>query len=58
MDVYMEALKTISNKEVYEINDEGVLKFIIYKNVNDSGRTVVHLSACPNIGTKTTIEVC
>ena len=58
MDVYMEALKTISNKEVYEINDEDVLKFLTYKDVNDSGRTVVHLSTCPNIGTKTIIGVC
>ena len=52
----MEALKTISNEEFYDINDEDVIKFLIYKDVNDSGRTLVHHSTCPNIGTKTTEE--
>ena len=38
MDVYMENLKTVSNKEVYDLDEQDVLKFQIYKNVNNSGR--------------------
>ena len=46
VDVYMDHLKQISNKEIYEIEDKDVLEFLIFKDVNDSGRTVVHKDAC------------
>ena len=49
MDVYMENLKTISNKEIYDLNEQDVLKFLIYKDVNNSGRTLVHHFQCPNL---------
>jgi len=51
VDVYMEHLKQVSNKEIYEIEDTDVLEFLIFKDVNDSGRTVVHKENCPHIGT-------
>ena len=31
MDVYMENLKTVSNKEIYDLDAQDVLKFLIYK---------------------------
>ena len=46
VDVYMDHLKQISNKEIYEIDDKDVLNFLIFKDVNDSGRTVVHKETC------------
>ena len=51
--MYMEHLKQISNKEIYDLDDKDVLQFLIYKDVNDSGRTLVHKTTCPNIGTRT-----
>jgi len=51
VDVYMEHLKQISNKEIYEIDDKDVLEYLIFKDVNDSGRTIVHKENCPHIGT-------
>ena len=42
VDVYMEDLKKISNKEVYDLDDQDVLKYLIFKDVNDYVRTVVH----------------
>ena len=51
VDVYMEHLKQISNKEIYDIEDKDVLEFSIFKDVNDSGRTVVHGQSCPHLGT-------
>ena len=42
VDIYMEHLKQVSNKEVYDIEDKDVLHFLIFKDINDSGRTVVH----------------
>jgi len=57
VDVYMEHLKQISNKEIYDLDDKDVLQFLIFKDVNDSGRTLVHKPACPNIGTRT-LENC
>jgi len=33
VDVYMEHLKQISNKEIYEIDDRDVLNFLIFKDV-------------------------
>ena len=57
VDVYMDHLKQISNKQIYEINDKDVLNFLIFKDVNDSGRTVVHKETCPHLGT-TSVENC
>ena len=33
MDVYMENLKLVSNKEIYELEDKDVLRYLIYKDV-------------------------
>ena len=55
--VYMEHLKLISNKEIYEINDKDVLEFLIFKDVNDSGRTIVHKESCPHLG-KPSVDLC
>ena len=54
VDVYMDHLKQISNKEIYEIEDKDVLEFLIFKDVNGSGRTVVHKNASPYLGTSST----
>ena len=40
VDVYME-----------HIDDKDVLEFLIFKDVNDSGRTIVHRENCPHLGT-------
>jgi len=50
VDVYMNALKTFANKQVYDLDDNDVLDFLIYKDINDSGRTSVHHKNCPNVG--------
>jgi len=57
VDVYMEHLKQVSNKEIYDIEDKDVLEFLIFKHVNDSGRTVVHKYTCPYAGT-TSLDHC
>ena len=57
MDVYMHSLKTFSKKETYELDDKDVLDFLMYKDVNDSGRTVIHHHACPDVG-KNSLESC
>ena len=51
VDVYIGALKSFSGKQIYEITDMDVLDYLILKDVDDSGRTVVHFKACPFIGT-------
>ena len=43
-------LKEFSGTQIYDLDDQDVLDFLIFKDVNDSGRTVVHYRACPNIG--------
>jgi len=43
-------LKEFSGKQIFDIDDQDVLDFLIFKDVNNSGRTVVHHRACPNIG--------
>ena len=53
----MEDLKKISNKEVYDLDDQDVLKYLIFKDVNDSGRTVVHKESCPLLGSSS-VEKC
>ena len=50
IDVYMQWLKDFSGKQIYDIDDKDVLDFLIFKDINDSGRTVVHHNACPNLG--------
>jgi len=57
VDVYMQALKHFSKKEIYDLDDRDVLDFLMYKDVNDSGRTIIHHHACPNVG-NTTLEAC
>ena len=57
VDVYMEHLKRISNKEIYDLDDKDVLKFLIFKDVKDSGRTVVHKDTCSFLGT-TSVDNC
>jgi hypothetical protein len=56
-DIYMEHLKKISNKEIYDLDDQDVLKYLIFKDVNDSGRTIVHKESCPFLGTAT-VDKC
>ena len=51
VDVYIGALKSFSGKQICEITDMDVLDFLIWKDVDDSGRTVVQFKACPFIGT-------
>jgi hypothetical protein len=51
VDVYMGALKTFAGKQIYDLTDMDVLDFLIFKDVDNSGRTVVHFKACPFIGT-------
>ena len=50
MDVYMRALKDFSRKEIYDLDDINILNFLMYKDVNDTGRTIIHNHACPNVG--------
>jgi len=50
VDVYMEHLKKISNKEIYDLDDQDVLRYLIFKDVNNSGRTIVHKESCPFLG--------
>ena len=57
VDIYMQHLKQMSNKEIYDIDDKDVLEFLIFKDVNDSGRTVVHKYTCPYVGT-TSLDHC
>ena len=40
MDVYMESLKQFSKKQIYELDDRDVLDFLMFKDVNNSGRSV------------------
>ena len=53
----MEHFKQVSNKEMFDIDDKDVVEFLIFKDVNDSGRTVVHKDTCPYVGT-TLLEHC
>ena len=46
----MQWLKNFPGKQIYDKDDKDVLDFLIFKDVNDSGRTVVHHNACPNAG--------
>ena len=56
MDVYMDNLETVLGREIYDLAGQDVLKFLIYKDVNNSGKTLVHHSQCPNLGLKTNAD--
>ena len=47
IDVYMDYLKEFCGKEVYDITDNNVLDYLVHKDVNNSGRTVVQNRARP-----------
>ena len=57
MDVYMRALKEFSGKEIYDLDDMDVLDFLMFKDINDSGRTIIHHHTCPNVG-NSSLETC
>ena len=40
-------------KETYDLDDNDVLDFLIFKDINNSGRTSVHHKTCPHIGALT-----
>ena len=46
----MQALKDFSKKEIYDLDDKDVLDYLMFKDINDSGRTIIHHHACPNVG--------
>lgn len=46
----MSFLKHFAGKQIYDLDDQDILDFLIFKDTNDSGRTIIHHSACPNIG--------
>lgn len=50
VDVYMGLLKEFSGKHTYDLEDSDILDFLIFKDVNGSGRTVIHHKSCPHIG--------
>ena len=56
VDVYMKFLKEYSGKHIFQLDDKDVLNFLIFKDVNDSGKTVVHHKTCPNLGIATLNE--
>ena len=41
VDVYMGFLKEFSGKQIYDLEDSDILEYLIFKDVNGSGRTVV-----------------
>ena len=45
----MQALKEFLKKEMYDLDDKDVLDYLIFKDVNDSGRTIIHHHECPNV---------
>ena len=53
----MQALKDFSNKEIYDLDDQDTLDFLMYKDVNNSGRTIIHHNACLNVGNES-LEAC
>ena len=57
MVFYMKALKDFSGKEIYDLDDMDMLDFLMYKDVNDSGRTIIHHHTCPNVG-NSSLEAC
>ena len=45
----MQALKKFSTKEIYGLDHKDVLEHFMFKDENDSGRTIIHHHACPNV---------
>ena len=52
IDIYMKWLKDFCGTQIFDIEDKDVLDFLIFKEINNSGRTIVHHNACPNLGLK------
>ena len=50
----MRGLKTFSKKEIYDLDDQDVLEYLMFKDINESGRTYIHHHACPNVGNTST----
>ena len=46
----MQALKKFSKKEIYGLDHKDVLEHLMFKDENDSRRTIIHHHACPNVG--------
>ena len=57
IDAYITFLKDFCGKEIYDITDKDVLDYLVFKDVNNSGRTVVHNRACPFLGSET-LNLC
>ena len=53
----MGLLKGFSGKHTYDLEDSDILDFLIFKDVNGSGRTVIHHKSCPHIGS-ISLEEC
>ena len=49
----MNFLKEFCGKEVYDITDKDVLNYLVFKDVNNSGRTIIHHKSCPFLGSQT-----
>ena len=52
----MDYLKEFCGKEVYDITDDNVPDYLVYKDVNNSGRTVVNNRACPFLGSDSLLQ--
>ena len=50
VDVYMKFLKQYAGKHIFQLDDKDVLNFLVFKDVNNSGKTIVHHRSCPNLG--------
>ena len=53
----MSYLKDFCGKEIYDITDTDVLNYLIFKDVNNSGRTIVHNRACQFLGSES-LKLC
>ena len=53
----MAFLKDFCGKEIYDITDEDVLNYLLFKDVNNSGRTIVHNRACQFLGSES-LNLC
>ena len=52
----MTALITFSKKDIYNLTDKDVLQFLIFKDVNNSGRTVIPHRACSFLRAEDTLS--
>ena len=53
----IQALKEFSKKEIYDLDDKDVLEYLMFKDVNDSVRTIIHHYACPTVG-NASLQTC